>query len=192
MAIFTVKMKHSEQSLIALAHMQYDLFCRRNRTVRTIIAGAAVVVGVYYASRSWMYYLLVAYGCYLLTSTYASANHTARKTCEAIKASGLDFPSSRYEFDETKMRVFSLPDNEELSELPYSSVRELGSDMKYYYIFRDEVGGYMIPYTQLGDRRNEFHRFIEKKTGKSFRTRRAPVSRFIESMKKRNDEPYHL
>lgn len=192
MAAFTVKMKHSEQSLTALAHMQYDLFCQRNRFVRTIVAAAAVVAGVYLAPRSWAYYLLVAYGCYLLTSTYASANHTASKTVAAIKASGMDFPSSRYEFEENKMRVFALPDNEELSSLSYSAVRELGSDMKYYYIFRDEVGGYMIPYTQLGDRRDEFHKFIEKKTGKSFRTRRAPVSRLIESISRRNDEPYHL
>lgn len=192
MAKFTVKMKHSEQSLTALAHMQYDLFCKRNRISRTITAAIAIVAGVALAPRSWMYYLLIAYGCFLLTSTYASANHTARKTAEAIKSAGLDFPSSRYEFEEDKMRVFSLPDNEELDPLPYSAVRDLGSDMKYYYIFRDEHGGYMIPYSQLGDSRNDFHVFMEKKTGKSFRRNQAPIKRLMNAVKQRNDEPYHL
>lgn len=192
MSNYTVKMKHSPQSLTALSHMQYDLFSKSNRLWRTVIAAAAIITGVTLASRSWMYYLLVAYGCYLITSTYAAANHIANKTIDAIRAAKLDFPASRYEFEDDKMRVFSLPDNEELSPLPYSAVRELGSDMKYYYIFRDEHGGYMIPYSQLGDKRDSFHKFIEEKTGKSFKRNQAPIAKLIDSIKKREDEPYHL
>ena len=40
MAAFDITMKHTEESLEALAHMQYDLFCRSNRVVRTILATA--------------------------------------------------------------------------------------------------------------------------------------------------------
>ena len=35
---FEVKMQHDEDSLVSLAHMQYDLFCTRNRAARSILS----------------------------------------------------------------------------------------------------------------------------------------------------------
>ena len=71
MTYYEVTMQHSADSLLALSRMQYDLFCTRNRIVRTILSAVLVIIGVLNYS-AWWGILLLAYGCYLTTSTYVS------------------------------------------------------------------------------------------------------------------------
>lgn len=179
MTFYEVTMQHTEDSFEALAHMQYNLFCTKNRIARTVLCLLAVTAGIINFSQ-WWGILLVAYGCYLTTSTYSSANHTAHKLSAQIKASGLPFPASRYVFQAEKMQVVSLPEERwtELA-LPYAKIRRLGEDMNYFYIFRDEAGGYMIPKNALKDESANFRGFLEQKSGLMFQTRSAPVVRFL-------------
>ena len=116
MAAFDITMKHTEASLEALAHMQYDLFCRSNRVVRTILSVGMVLLGVM-MHEQWWSILAIAYGCYLTTSTYASANRTAHKLTAQIKAAGTDFPGSRFLFDSDGMHIRPLPEKEGEEEL---------------------------------------------------------------------------
>ena len=83
MAEFEIKMQHDEDTLEAMAHMQYDLFCKSNRIVRSLLSVGFILLGVVNHD-TWWGILVIAYGCYLTTSTYASANHTARKLIAAI------------------------------------------------------------------------------------------------------------
>lgn len=189
---FEVEMQHTEESLQALSHMQYDLFCTKNRIVRTALSLGFVALGVVYFSH-WWGVLAIAYGCYLTTSTYASANHTAHKIAGQLKESGMPFPHSRYLFGKEAIRIISLPGDEELDPLPYSQVCGLGEDNRNFYIFRDRYGGYVLPKEKLAGREEAFRSFVEGKTGKFFRRRRqAPIRRLIQWMKKRENEAYHL
>ena len=189
---FEVEMQHTEESLQALSHMQYDLFCTKNRIVRTAMSLGSVILGVVYFSH-WWGVLAIAYGCYLTTSTYASANHTAHKIAGQLKESGMPFPHSRYLFGKEAIRIISLPGDEELDPLPYSQVCGLGEDNRNFYIFRDRYGGYVLPKEKLADREDAFRSFVEGKTGKFFRRRRqAPIRRLMQWMKKRENEAYHL
>ena len=189
---FEVEMQHTEESLQALSHMQYDLFCTKNRIVRTALSLGFVVLGVVYFSH-WWGVLAIAYGCYLTTSTYASANHTAHKIAGQLKESGMPFPHSRYLFGKEAIRIISLPGDEELDPLPYSQVCGLGEDNRNFYIFRDRYGGYVLPKEKLAGREEAFRSFVEGKTGKFFRRRRqTPIRRLIQWMKKRENEAYHL
>ena len=189
---FEVEMQHTEESLQALSHMQYDLFCTKNRIIRTALSLAFVILGVVYFSH-WWGVLAIAYGCYLTTSTYASANHTAHKIARQLRESSLPFPHSRYLFGKESIRVISLPGGEELDPLPYGRIRGLGEDNQNFYIFRDQYGGYVIPKDRLGDREDAFRSFVEGKSGKFFRRRRqAPIRRLMQWMKKRENEAYHL
>ena len=191
-AYYTFRFTHSEESFTALAHMQYDLFCRRNLMARTLVAATAILAGARFMDRWWSI-LLIAYGGYLLTGRYVSANHTVRKLVDGIKKAGLPFPSSKYTFTDRCMKVTSMPDGEELEPLYYSSVCKLGQDARYFYLFRDEHGGYMIPREKLGDNEPAFKKFLEERTGKSFMSKRtSPMKRLREYMKERNSEPYHL
>lgn len=192
MAEFTVTMKHTEESLEALSHMQYDLFCKSNRIARTLISLAMILLGVIMHDRWWSI-LAIAYGCYLTTTTYASSNRTAHKLAARIKASGADFPSSRFVFGKAGVQIIPLPETGGETEiLPYSKFFELGEDFQYYYIFRDRYGGYMIPKDKLDENCKSFRDFIEKKTGKAFILKRAPLARFRARMRQRENEPYHL
>lgn len=191
MPLFLVEIYHNDKTFEALAHMQYDLFCKSNRIGRTIISIAAILAGIV-NSENWWGILLIAYGCYLTTSTYASANYTAHKLSKQIQSSGMDFPASRYEFTENGMRIISLPDYK-ISEtlISYDSFLKLGEDRSYLYLFPNTQGGYMIPKAELSDE-DGFKQFIRRRTGKSFYSRIPPVAKLLQKLKDREQEPYHL
>lgn len=193
MALYKIKMQHNEDTLVKLSHMQYDLFCQKNRAVRTVISVAIIVLSISVVNTEWLRYVLIAYAGFLLTGTYNSANRTAHKLTDQIKASGMPFPASRYEFEKSSMHIFSLPEDTELGEaLPYSKIFGLGEDTEYFYIFRDQYGGYMLPKSELGEKKYDFKTFIESKTNMKF-VRRATLMRRMQGwLKKREDEPYHL
>ena len=176
---YQIIMKHSEKTLERLAHMQYDLFCQRNRLSRSVISVVCMAAGVMNL-KAWWGALLIVYASYLWSSTYAAANHTARKLCKGIQASGLGFPQSRYEFQDDALNIITLPENTSLGDpLFYSDVLKLGEDADYYYLFRDRLGGYMVPKAQLTGKEDAFRYFIEEKTGKSFNSMVAPVIKLI-------------
>ena len=191
MTYYEVTMQHNADSLLALSRMQYDLFCTRNRIVRTILSAILVIIGVLNYS-AWWGILLLAYGCYLTTSTYVSPNRTAHKLTAQIKQSGKPFPCSRYCFENGGLHIFAMPENEELDPLPYSEVERVGENASYFFIFRDQFGGYMVPKDALGEKVDGFRKFIEEKTGKPVALKASPFRRMLARMKRREDEPYHL
>ena len=99
MVFYEAHIKHTEETLTALAHMQYDLFCTGNRIGRTAVAAGLFVFGALNYTQ-WWGLLLIAYGSYLISSKYAAANRTAKKLAQQIKESGGEYPSSKYIFEE--------------------------------------------------------------------------------------------
>ena len=191
MPIFQATIQHDEKTFEFLAHMQYDLFCKKNLTVRTIISVAAMGAGILNFSQ-WWGALLIVYGAYLTSSKYAQANHTANKIVKGIKDAGLEFPVSRYLFRDNAMEVITMPENTSLGDpLMYDSILKLGEDADYFYLFRDQYGGYMIPKEEMGKEVDDFRFFMEQRTGKTFQTQIAPVFKLLrridsQQRKKRN------
>ncbi len=195
MSRFEVTMTHTEESLTALAHMQYDLFCTRNFLARNIVSIAVIIIGTMNFSQFWGI-VLVAYGAYLMTSTYSSSNYTVKKLTKAITDSGKGFPSSRYCFTEKGIEIIFHPgqkDEEILTPVGYGDIIKLGEDKDYYYLFPTSTGGYSIPKKELGENQKSFAQFIEVKTGKRFYWRRpTPMQRIRDWLRARNNEPEHL
>ena len=176
---YQATMRHNEKTFQALAHMQYDLFCRKNLIVRSLISFAAMAAGILNFSQ-WWGVLLIVYGSYLTSSKYAQANHTANKIVKWIKDAGLEFPASRYLFRDNAMEVITLPENTSLGDpLTYDSVAKLGEDADYFYLFRDQYGGYMISKEEMGKEADEFRFFVEQKCNKAFQTQIAPVFKLL-------------
>jgi len=191
MPIFYATIQHDDKTFEALAHMQYDLFCKSNRVGRMIISVAAILLGIA-NSEAWWGILAIAYGCYLTTSTYASANHTAHKLAKQIRASGMSFPASRYEFTEHGMRIIALPEEKVTGNLvKYEEFLKLGEDGDFFYLFPNPHGGYMIPKSELAGE-DDFRGFLEHKTGKTVQSRVPPVVKLLRKLKRREKEPYHL
>ena len=189
---FEVEMRHDRKSLVALSHMQYDLFCARNRTARSVLSAVLIVAALVWGGGSVWSLLVIGYGCYLMTSTYAASNRTAHKIADQLEAAGQPLPASRYVFEKDRMRVYDLNSGGELDALPYGEVLRLGEDMGAYYLFRNEYGGYRIPKTELGEREEEFRRFVQNKTGKLFIRRLTPLNRVRQFLHARAQEPEHL
>jgi len=179
MIYFTATMQHNEQSFEALSRMQYDLFCKKNRIARTLISIAAIVFGLINSSE-WWGILVIGYGCYLTTSTYSSANHRAHKLAAGIKKSGMDFPSSQFLFQEKEVIIRPLSGSDmEQSTLAYQDILRLGEDSNYYYLFRNQYGGYMIPKKELPQDAAAFRNFMEKAANQRFRSHTAPIVKLI-------------
>ena len=195
MNAFEITMKHSEDSLFALAHMQYDLFCTRNFIARNLLSTALIIAGACFLTRAWGIFLSL-YGIYLMTSTYAASNHTVRKLIAQIESSGKGYPSSRYRFEDKRIAITFHPgekDEEELTPVAYGDLMKLGEDGKYYYLFPNPHGGYCIPKGMLNGKQKEFAAFLENKTGKRFQRRRpSPLQRLREWLRQRAEEPEHL
>lgn len=184
MPIFQATIQHDDKTLESLAHMQYDLFCKSNRVSRTILSVAAILIGIV-NSEAWWGILVIAYGCYLSTSTYASANHTAHKLAKQIRETGMDFPASRYEFTEHGLRIISLPDEKLTGNLvKYEEFLKLGEDADHFYLFPNPHGGYMIPKRDL-ESMEDFRIFLEQKTGRMFQSRVPPVVKLLRKLNKR-------
>ena len=192
---YEVTMTHTEDSLIALSHMQYDLFCTRNFIARSLLSIVVIVIGAIYFSHFWGI-ALVAYGAYLMTSTYSASNHTAKKLTETIKASGKGFPSSRYRFTEKGIEITFHPgkkDEEQLNPVGYGELLKLGEDADCFYLFPTANGGYCIPKEKLGEKQKAFREFVEAKTGKRFYRRRpSPIRQIMDWLRERANEPEHL
>ena len=60
MVYYNVSMQHTEKTFEKLAHMQYDLFCKSNLVVRSMLGMGAVVLGVGRAMGETMAVIMVA------------------------------------------------------------------------------------------------------------------------------------
>jgi len=174
-------MRHDEDSLTALAHMQYDLFCTRNRVARSFLSFALIAAGTMVSQ--WWGLLLIGYGCYLVTTTYFSSNRTARQLAGQLREAGMELPRSTYLFEDNAMRIIVHPEEEETDPLAYADVLKMGEDSRAYYLFRNQYGGYMIPKKELGEKEDEFRRFVEERTGKMFQRGYSPLARLRERLR---------
>ena len=91
---YDITMEHNEDSLIALSHMQYDLFCTRNFIARNLLSLPAIAVGAMYFCRFWGI-ALVAYVAYLMTSTYSASEKAFPPPAIASPTRGSRLPSIR-------------------------------------------------------------------------------------------------
>ena len=58
----------------------------------------------------------------------------------------------------------------------------LVEDGEFFYIFRNQYGGYMIPKAELEEKEKEFRLFMEKQTKQTFETKAAPVLKLLRKM----------
>ena len=192
METFEAEMRHDRDSLTALSHMQYDLFCQRNRMARGFLSLTLIVIAILYGGGSWWSLLIIAYACYLTTSTYASSNRTARRIADQLEQAGQPLPASRYIFEKNKMRIVDLNSGEELDPVAYGEIFCLGEDRDALYLFRSQYGGYRIPKEALGGQEDAFRRFVQNKTGQLFIRRLTPLNRVRNWLHARENEPTHL
>ena len=122
MVFYEAHIKHTEETLTALAHMQYDLFCTGNRIGRTAVAAGLFVFGALNYTQ-WWGLLLIAYGSYLISSKYAAANRTAKKLAQQIRSPAESTPPPNIFLKRTACAslLFLIIQSSILSPIPRSS-----------------------------------------------------------------------
>lgn len=178
--IYSIIFVHTAETLKLLSRAQYDLFCKSNLYIRTVISIVLIFVSINFLDK-WYGPLMLLYGAYLLLSKYMQADYTSRKLVKTIEESGKPFPKSRYDFFNDRMEVYRLDDesNSLIDTLYYKDAKGIYDDFVNYYIFRDNFGGYVIPKVSLKDKEDEFREFIEKRTYKEMKSKLPPVVRLI-------------
>lgn len=178
--IYSIIFVHTAETLKLLSRAQYDLFCKSNLYIRTVISIVLIFVSINFLDK-WYGPLMLLYGAYLLLSKYMQADYTSRKLVKTIEESGKPFPKSRYDFFNDRMEVYRLDDgsNSLIDTLYYKDAKGIYDDFVNYYIFRDNFGGYVIPKVSLRDKEDEFREFIEKRTYKEMKSKLPPVVRLI-------------
>lgn len=176
MTYYEVTMQHNADSLLALSRMQYDLFCtrqpyrphhpqrntRHHRRVELLRLVGYSAAGVR---------LLSHHQHLCVTGSHGAQAHRADK---AVRQA---FPLLPLLLRERRLHIFAMPENKELDPLPYSEVERVGENASYFFIFRDQFGGYMVPKDALGDKVDGFRKFIEEKTGKPVALKASPFRR---------------
>lgn len=187
MANYRVTMQHSEKTFELLSRKQYDLFCRGNRVSRLVIMAVCVYFGITNFEQ-WWGILLTAYGCYMLTSTYAQPNHTAHKLAKQIRERGMPFPAAEYVFRKNYMEIIVLPvrEDEANEQVKYKELECIAEDGDYFYLFRNQYGGYMVPKDQLQGKIDEFRFFLEEQSGQICQVNAAPWVKLIRKMSSPN------
>ncbi len=183
MAVYHVTMQHNERTFELLSRKQYDLFCRSNRYARLLIAAVCVFFGITNFEK-WWGIALTAYGCYQMTNIYAQPNHTARKLAQQIRERGMPFPAAEYTFRKNYMEIKVLPEreDEENEQLKYKELARISEDADYFYLFRNQYGGYMVPKEQLNGQVDRFRDFLEQATGQTCDVKAAPWIKLIRRM----------
>ena len=98
----------------------------------------------------------------------------------------MPFPSSRYEFSDDHIEIYVLPAGKKEVSLRYTDFDKLGEDQRFFYLFRDSYGGYMIPKEELGDEKEvtAFREFLEQKSGKTVCRKTIPLLRAMQMVKR--------
>ena len=91
------------------------------------------------------------------------------------------------------MEIITMPENTSLGDpLMYEAVEKLGEDAEYFYLFRDQFGGYMIPKEEMGKEVDDFRFFVEEKCKKTFQTQIAPVFKLLRKIDSNQRKKRHL
>ena len=81
-----------------------------------------------------------------------------------------------------EIRVLPIREDEEPEHLKYKELERIAEDGEYFYLFRNQYGGYMVPKDQLNGRVDQFRDFLEGATGQICHVKAAPWIKAVRRM----------
>lgn len=157
---FTARIRHSDQTILTMCRVQYDMFCFGRKLAMAALGLVLAVIGV--ANLGNMAGILFAMvGCWML----ASLNYPARMHADRIRdALHGEYPSNQYEFYDGHFVL--LAQNRDV--INYDRLARLVEDDHYCYLFINREAAYMLEKASLGDELKAFMAFMEKETGREW------------------------
>ena len=154
---FTAQIHHTADTILRMFRTREDTFHFGQKVLMSLGGVALAVLGVWNFS-SIAGIVMTMVGCWLLTSL----NFQAKNSADNIKkALGGQYPTNRYEFYDDHFVL--LAQNQDV--VGYQKLMRLVEDDGYCYLFINEQACYMLEKASLGEEREAFRAFMEKKTG---------------------------
>ena len=159
---YDIQTTYDSAAITAMTRMTYDLFHPQVSGRLLVIACAMLLAGGIGASSTEnpIFIILIALGCFVLTSAEYGAKGTAKQIIAAQKG---NFPLMKFSFRQDNI-VVTTPDV--TGVVHYDILIRLAENRQYLFLFSSERAAYVlnkedIPQAEL----NDFKAFLSEKTG---------------------------
>jgi len=170
---YRAKITHTEKTVQQLYRMQYYSYGKAQMLLRAAVGFGLVLAAVMAGFPLWARALLLLFGSWLLVSRDFPASVRADRVLSERKAK---LPGMEYRFGEDAVHLTG----EGSMDLPYKKFTRLAEDRDYLYLFVTRDSVCMMERTSLKPPSvEEFKKFIEEKTGLTWRREKPFLSMSI-------------
>ena len=161
--LYRASIRHTEKTVEQLYKTQYYVYEKKRILLRILIGFGLVITAVLTGLPTWVKALLLLIGAWLLVSRDFPAAVRADRAISERKAK---LPNMNYEFHADRLHL----SGEGSMDIPYKKLTHLIEDNEYLYLFLSRSSVCMMERASLKPPQIlEFARFLEEKTGLSWR-----------------------
>ncbi len=156
-----VTMQHTEDTVHRLAKVQFNTYSMGVKVVSMLVSVILLLLGMSEKFGAATSLVLMALGCWTLTSMNAPARRNAKKIIAQTKG---DLPCSEFRFEEKGITVCG---DGKTDKVEYGKLYSLITDGSYLYLFLNRYSAYMIPLNHMDPADGDaLKRLLQEKTQK--------------------------
>lgn len=164
MTHFASTTKYEEKTLYSFAKMQYRMFGFQGKALMLLLGAALIAGGLLLGPRRVIAYLILFLGVLVISYLIFMPRLMTRSLVSMCE--GTDH--TNFYFEDDHVLVIQ---GDKKSETPYSAFTKLATDNKCVSLFLDKATAFSFQISSIEPQNfEEFKKFIESKTSKSFRT----------------------
>ena len=157
---YTAEIQHSKETFQRLAKIQHDEYGVTLKLLMIAIGATCLLIGAAKGFNNILSIVFLFTGCWTFTSLNIPAQRNADKMISLAEGS---FPHTKYVFLEKEIQITN---GETTTALAYDKVYDLLEDNDYFFLFLNNVSGYMIPKRSIRPADlGSFTSFLEEKIG---------------------------
>jgi hypothetical protein len=162
MKVYTAKIRHSENTIKAMAKTQYECFRSKSYYVMMVAAVALLGLALFVDELSQsIKTLMIMLGCFSIVGLGSPPRQLARQVISNLKGK---FPAMEYTFGAKSVQLTGADTN----VLEYKEILLLTFDSKYLYIFIQNRSAYMIERSSIKPDEKGLMQHLTEKTGLSW------------------------
>ena len=159
MTVYTAKIKHSEDTIKAMAKAQYECFRSKSYYVMLVFAIVLLALSVFVSAiPQGVKTLMIVVGCFTVVGLGSPPKQLAKQVINNLKG---NFPSMEYRFGEKSVQLTGA----DTGVLEYKEILQLAQDSKYLYIFIQNRSAYMLERSSAKPDEEGLKELVAEKTG---------------------------
>ena len=159
---YTAKIKHSEDTIKAMAKAQYDCFRSKSYYFAFAFSIVLLALSVFVtAIPQSVKTIMIAIGCFTVVGLGSPPRQLAKQVIRNLNGK---FPVMEYRFGEKSVQLTGA----DTGVLEYKEILQLAQDNKYLYIFIQNRSAYMLERSSAKPDEEGLKKLVEEKTGLSW------------------------